>query len=158
MLKRLRVIAFIPMIIMMITIWMFSSNNGETSSNQSLGIVGRVIHVVERITGHSFDAEGREVWEERLHTPVRKLAHMMEYLVFSLTVAFPFVLYRRSKRWISIFTMLFCVAYAATDEIHQLFVPNRAGRFVDVLIDGIGIIGGVLIFRKVYGRFHSSEN
>ncbi|MBQ2251230.1 MAG: VanZ family protein, partial [Lachnospiraceae bacterium] len=29
--------------------------------------------------------------------------------------------------------------YAATDEIHQLFVPGRAGRVTDVLIDCIGV-------------------
>lgn len=28
--------------------------------------------------------------------------------------------------------------YACTDEIHQLFVPGRAGRFTDVLIDTTG--------------------
>ena len=28
--------------------------------------------------------------------------------------------------------------YACTDEIHQLFVPGRAGKFTDVLIDTTG--------------------
>ena len=28
--------------------------------------------------------------------------------------------------------------YACTDEFHQLFVPGRAGRFTDVLIDTTG--------------------
>ncbi len=155
--KKLRIMAFLPMLAMMMIIWGFSANNGEKSSEQSMGIVGRVILTIENISGQHLSDEERMVWEDRIHTPIRKLAHMTEYFIFALTVAFPFILYIRSKRWISIFTMLYCVGYAAIDEIHQLFVPNRFGKFGDVLIDSIGITLGVLFFRKVYGRFHSSE-
>lgn len=153
----MRIMAFIPMLCMMMIIWGFSSNNGEKSSRQSMGIVGRVILTIEHISGQRFSDEERMVWEERIHTPIRKLAHMTEYFIFALTVAFPVVLYKRSKRWISIFTLLYCIGYASIDETHQLFVPDRSGRFADVLVDSIGIVIGVLFFRKVYGRFHSSE-
>ena len=54
-------------------------------------------------------------------------------------------------------TLAYCVFYAAIDEIHQLFVPDRAGRVVDVFIDSIGILIGIAIFRKIYGAAHSSE-
>ena len=43
------------------------------------------------------------------------------------------------------------VAYAATDEIHQHFVPGRVGSPVDVAIDAIGVALGVLLWRR-YGR------
>lgn len=36
--------------------------------------------------------------------------------------------------------------YAASDEFHQLFVPGRAGRVSDVLIDSLGALLGVLFF------------
>ena len=39
---------------------------------------------------------------------------------------------------------LIVVAYAATDEIHQAFVPNRQGSAWDVLIDSIGGAAGLL--------------
>lgn len=32
------------------------------------------------------------------------------------------------------------VLYAASDEIHQLFVPGRAGRFGDIMIDSAGVL------------------
>ena len=38
------------------------------------------------------------------------------------------------------------VLYAATDEIHQLFVPGRAGRFSDVCIDTLGAVIWLLLF------------
>ncbi|MGF0032687.1 VanZ family protein [Bariatricus sp. SGI.154] len=36
------------------------------------------------------------------------------------------------------------VAYAASDEFHQLFVPGRAGRITDVMIDSLGLMMGIL--------------
>ena len=33
--------------------------------------------------------------------------------------------------------------YAATDEIHQLFVPGRSGQISDVCLDSIGVLIGV---------------
>jgi len=155
--KRLRIFAFIPMLCMMLLIWGFSSNTGDTSSKQSTGVVSRVVLFVEKITGAELTQEERICWEERIHTPVRKLAHMTEYMIFSCTVAFPFLLYKKRKEWISKVTFLYCVGYACIDEIHQLFVPDRSGQIRDVLIDSIGILIGIFIFRNIYGATHSSE-
>jgi len=40
-------------------------------------------------------------------------------------------------------------AYAATDEIHQLFVPGRAGMVADVILDSCGALTGVVLFCAV---------
>ena len=39
----------------------------------------------------------------------------------------------------------FCFLYACTDEIHQLFVVGRTGRFTDVLIDTCGSFTGIML-------------
>lgn len=66
-------------------------------------------------------------WSAVLDYPLRKCAHALEYAVL-------FVLARRGlpagRAW------LFCAAYAVSDEWHQRFVPGRAGRLSDVLLDG----------------------
>lgn len=36
-----------------------------------------------------------------------------------------------------------CVLYAASDELHQYFVPGRAALVGDVVIDALGILPGV---------------
>ena len=41
--------------------------------------------------------------------------------------------------------VLFVGLYAATDEIHQLFVPNREGKFADVIIDTAGALLGIFL-------------
>jgi VanZ family protein len=43
------------------------------------------------------------------------------------------------------------VAYAASDEVHQLFVAGRNGSPLDVSIDAVGVALGVALWRR-YGR------
>jgi len=55
-----------------------------------------------------------------------------------------------------LYSISFGGGYAVTDEIHQLFVPDRSGRILDVGIDTLGVITGVLIyiaFRKLVRIF-----
>ena len=40
------------------------------------------------------------------------------------------------------------VAYAISDEVHQLFVPGRVGSPIDVAIDSAGVAIGVLLWRR----------
>ena len=44
------------------------------------------------------------------------------------------------------------LVYAASDEIHQLYVPGRAGQFRDVLIDSAGVLLGICIYRAAAQR------
>lgn len=45
--------------------------------------------------------------------------------------------------------MLFCTAFAASDEWHQSFVADRFGTLQDVLIDCLGVLaaGGIVLVR-----------
>ena len=40
------------------------------------------------------------------------------------------------------------IAYAISDEVHQLFVPGRVGSPLDVAIDSAGVAVGVLLWRR----------
>ena len=42
--------------------------------------------------------------------------------------------------------LLFCVAYGASDEFHQWFVPGRTASVWDLLADSLGAGAGVLLF------------
>jgi len=68
---------------------------------------------------------------------VRKLGHMLGYLVLTL------LLVRALRRSGSLFAvpvaMAVALAYAASDEWHQSFVPGRTATVHDVGIDAIGI-------------------
>jgi hypothetical protein len=68
---------------------------------------------------------------------LRKVAHAGEYAVLGLLL-----LRALARPWAA---FLLGVAYAVTDEIHQAFVPGRAGSPLDVAIDAAGVAAGVLV-------------
>ena len=45
------------------------------------------------------------------------------------------------------------VAYAGTDEVHQSFVRGRHGSPIDVLIDGVGALAGLVLLLHARRRF-----
>ena len=52
--------------------------------------------------------------------------------------------------------MIFCFAFAASDEFHQSFVPERFGTIQDVLIDSLGVCsaGSLMLIRQKRKNTH----
>jgi VanZ family protein len=80
---------------------------------------------------------------------VRKTAHVTEYAV--LAVLFwrasrkPLRNDARPWRWSeALLALLVSALYAASDEIHQYFVPSREARLGDVMLDSAGAAAGLL--------------
>lgn len=75
---------------------------------------------------------------------VVKAYHVTEY---ALLFYFLQLLLRQrfQARYALIWSAVFALLYASSDEWHQTFVPGRGGTWVDVVIDSIGI-GLALIF------------
>lgn len=71
---------------------------------------------------------------------LRKIAHMVEFGI--LTFLFFRALQQEKISFVRvlIFSMVFSLFYAFSDEFHQLFVRGRLCSFWDVVIDGIGIL------------------
>jgi VanZ family protein len=71
---------------------------------------------------------------------LRKGAHMTEYAILAVLL----VRATGSLAWAVAFTVL----YAASDEVHQLFVRGRHGSPVDVAIDAVGALIGLTLLRS----------
>ncbi|MGA2090469.1 MAG: VanZ family protein [Endomicrobiales bacterium] len=88
---------------------------------------------------------GWGVWDVIL----RKCAHVVEYTVLFLltnralaaTTAWP------SKTCL-ISAFIFAVLYACSDEFHQSFVPGRVASVIDVGIDSLGAVVGLIIKKR----------
>ncbi len=77
----------------------------------------------------------------RLHMGIRKIAHILEFGIFSILI---FRAWRSGRQgwclsW-AVATLLIATAYAALDEIHQVFVPGRGPSVRDVVIDTVGAV------------------
>ena len=89
---------------------------------------------------------------------MRKSAHFIAYLVLGFLVSHAMknedstaTAWKRRGT-----SLLLCVAYAISDEFHQVFVPGRGPLLKDVLIDGSGAALGVLLYigaREVWVRW-----
>ena len=121
-------------LVSMLLIFLFSSQTGEASA----------------LTSHSFfqSALGRFLMSflpllgfESPEAAIRKYAHMAEFAFLGF-----WVMLWMNKRWegskspsaVYLQCLLFCIMYACTDELHQLFVDQRACSLKDVLIDSFG--------------------
>jgi VanZ family protein len=83
---------------------------------------------------------GLGVWDLVL----RKAAHVTEYAILGA------LLLRALGRELPAFAV--GVAYAITDEIHQMFVSGRHGSPIDVVVDAGGIALGILLFAATRHR------
>lgn len=72
--------------------------------------------------------------------PLRKLAHMAEYAVLFALLRRALAAEGLSPRAAAALSFPLAVAYAVTDELHQSFVPGRAGALSDVGIDAVGAL------------------
>jgi len=77
-------------------------------------------------------------------TVLRKLAHAGEYAVLGALLV-------RAVGHAGVACAL-GLAYAISDEIHQTFVAGRAGSPVDVVIDAVGVLLGVLLWVRLRSR------
>jgi VanZ family protein len=77
-------------------------------------------------------------------TVLRKLAHLTEYAILGALLCRAV---RRPAMAVAIATL-----YAVTDEVHQTFVAGRHGAPLDVGIDAVGAIVGVLVWHRLVRR------
>ena len=73
---------------------------------------------------------------------VRKGAHFLEFA--GLAVLIFNALHSTCGKSRPCLSFIITAAYAVTDEIHQLFVPERACRFFDWLVDCSGAVAALI--------------
>lgn len=125
----------ILVLIWMLLIFLMSSYNANMSSEQS-GVIVNFIANILNINNL-----------ELLSLIIRKLAHYTEYLILGLLVVNLLKDYHNKYLVISI---IICILYATSDEIHQLFVPGRSCQFLDILIDTLGSITGTYLYKLLF--------
>src|SRR5438105_10435301 len=108
----------------------FSASSDPHSFQHSSRILGPVVHwLFPRMS---------EQEVERVVFGLRKCAHLTEYAILAvlLWIAIRSARPPEGSEWSSArLALLISAVYAATDEIHQVFVPRRQGSVWDVLLD-----------------------
>ncbi len=135
------------LILWMLVIFLFSNQNGEKSQKTSDGLIKNVVNIVYQINNKELTKEKEEQLIESTSLIVRKMAHFTVYFILGIISYFTLKSYQVQN--IIFYSILICVLYACSDEIHQLFSAGRSGKILDVMIDTSGSILGIYIISKI---------
>lgn len=124
---------------------MFSAENAEESLETSDGIVDVVIEKITEGVRDDMTPAEYDSLRMTISKIVRKCAHYSIYLVLGVLVSLALGRHMARGRWHFLASQVWCSLYAVSDEIHQIFVPGRAGRILDVMIDSAGAFCGIAI-------------
>ncbi len=145
-----KVIKFILIILVMLTIFLFSSDNADCSAKKSDTVI---IKATQVFLGKRLSSKEYQKYIDRFVVPVRKSAHFFIYFVLGILMI-SFIGEFRSIDYISLLLSIgICFLYACSDEVHQLFIPGRSGEVRDIFIDTFGSLFGVIIYFICYTKY-----
>ena len=149
----LRIILIILLLCTFFVIFGFSSQDGETSGGLSRNITNKILQFSNKY--NALEQEEKEQIAGKTEKIIRKVAHFSIYTVVGLLLMGLLSTYKIKENWRMILSILLGMIYAASDEIHQSFIPGRSPKITDVCIDTLGVILGILLILlaiKIYNR------
>lgn len=141
--KTVKTISVVLVAACMGAIFWFSAQPAEESSQMSGGITDEVIAAF--LPGyHTWPTEVQQGVFHTVEIIIRKSAHFGVYGLLGVLCMFAASRFLE-RRWVqAALAFGVSVLYAASDEIHQLYVAGRSCEFRDVCIDAVGALAGIL--------------
>lgn len=122
----------------MALIFCLSSQNSEVSSQTSGSVIGSIAGIFYPGFSDMSAAQQDEVIAA-FQFIARKTAHFSLYAILGVLSFLSVISYRKLKYSCRLLiSARICLLYAASDELHQLFVAGRSGEIRDVCIDFCG--------------------
>lgn len=146
--NKRKIVFLILTICWLVLIFSFSARDADTSGQDS-GRIGKLVGECFVPGFQNWSKARQNQFVEAVDFPVRKTAHATEYAILGMLVLGTVYDEKKSRGHNFLFPWIFGTCYAATDEIHQLFVPGRSGQIRDVLIDSSGVLAGLLVIYLV---------
>ena len=136
------------LIAIFVTIFGFSNQNSETSSGLSQKVTNFVVEFIPSI--ENVPEPEKENVVDRIESIVRKVAHYSIYTLVGILLMSLMSTFKMKELDRIAVSLIVGVIYAATDEIHQAFVPGRGPLVADVILDSMGVLTGIFIVMLVY--------
>ena len=137
--QRTSLLIWLSLVLVIIaTIFAFSSQTGAQSDAVSKGLV---VGIIRLLRGNASAATVL-----RYNGIIRKVAHFGMFALLGIALAGAF---RHQNRLPKLLTaIVVAIVFAALDEIHQVFVDGRGAELRDVLIDSAGAVAGALLLTR----------
>ncbi len=149
-----RLVAFLPAFLLMIMIFCFSAQPSEDSSDVSEFLGTKLFSAANHLFGLGWNLQQITMLSEDAQHVIRKTAHFLEYfalgaaLLRGFRINLPADIRRQTQQALKqqFLPALACgLLYAASDELHQFFVPGRSAQIGDVCVDCAGVLTAVLL-------------
>ena len=153
-LKKILYLALV--LIWMLTVFMFSNQNGEKSQGTSR----KISTIVAQVFTHNqeINEDEKEAIVEKVDHVIRKMAHYSIYAIGGILLYnYIRTLNSITKKAILI-SILVGIIYAITDELHQYFMNGRSAQITDVIIDSLGIFTGVILMYKIQKNLYNKNS
>ena len=151
------VLSWVPVILWMLIIFSLSAQPATESNGLSKSVTKIIVDLIGKIIPFDIEISTTTDLVSQFNHIVRKFAHFSAYLVLGSLVMNAFHKCGINGYKLFAFSIMFCVLYAASDEIHQLFVPGRGCQLKDVIFDSLGAVTGIVIY-EVFSKLVSRSN
>lgn len=128
--KFKKIVLWLLLVGWMTIIFLFSNQNGTTSTDVSNGVLTFVLRIMPIDIGPYL---------------LRKVAHFLEYMILGILILLLIREYKKITTREIVFGILFCILYACSDEFHQMFISGRSPGVFDVMIDTFGSMSGIFL-------------
>lgn len=144
-----RVILWLCVAAIMIVVFVFSNQPADVSSETSGGVIEKIASVFIQ-DYNDLTIEAKTTIVSNMQHLVRKTAHFSIYCILGIFTTSAMLTYIMHY-WRRIITAaLICLAYASSDEFHQIFIPGRSCQISDVCLDFCGSLLGITIVSLIY--------
>lgn len=131
----------------MCTIFYFSHQPASISRVESGSLLAKM-QLIDEADIYKDVKSGRIFW---LQVYIRKAAHAGIYFILGGLLALSFADMNKKGSRAYLKAILAGILYAASDEIHQIFIPGRGPSVLDVILDSAGIIAAVALCALIIG-------
>jgi VanZ family protein len=143
--KRIKILLCAAVLIWMLGIGFLSAQTSARSYAMSTAIISRMVELIYP------DFQNKPIEQQKgiiesLQYVTRKTAHVFLYMVLGALCPAALYYFGVPLKYRVILSVIICVAFALTDELHQLFVPGRSGQVIDIFIDSFGAVIGIILF------------
>ena len=161
---KVKIISILVILLWLIVIFCFSNMNSDESNDKSKGAIQNIVKTSINIS-NTIHLTNIELTEEKLdqitnnlNYPLRKVMHASVYFILALLLLIVLNKNNVTDYKLYLFTIIFCIIYAITDEVHQLYVSERTGQPLDVLIDTTGSVLGLLVYKIGHNKSKSKND
>ena len=141
----IRIGLLVLLVFWMSLIFAFSADNAIESSAKSSDLSYKIAQIFVDGFEDMTEEEQKAVLKE-ISFPLRKTAHFCIFTALSVITFFNlYFLEKLTTGFKYGVSFVFASLYAASDEIHQKFVPGRSCELRDWFIDSCGVAVGLLI-------------